>query len=75
MVDYSKWDDWAKEISDDEGENERRFSNDLARAAYEARQGKPLNHLTNGNSENSQKKKINILKVPEQFAKKEETKE
>ncbi len=71
---YSKWDNWAKEISDDEGENEKRFSHDLARAAYEAKQGKPLNHTTNGDSEKFQKKKI-VLEVPEQFAKKGETKE
>jgi hypothetical protein len=41
MVDYSKWTSWAIEIGEDEYEKEKQFSMELARMAYEARQGKP----------------------------------
>lgn len=41
MVDYAKWDTWAKELEEDDSEKEKQFSMDLARMAFEAQQGKP----------------------------------
>ena len=42
MVDYSKWDKWARELEDDDDEMEQRFHRELAKMTYEARQGKPM---------------------------------
>ncbi len=66
MVDYSSWDTWAKDILD-ESEKEREFSQEIAKAAYEAKQGKPLHH----GQKSMDTGEDSILEVPEEFTKKE----
>lgn len=46
MVDYSKWDKWARELEEDDDEMEQRFHRELAKMTYEARQGKPMTSET-----------------------------
>lgn len=41
MVDYSKWDEWAKTVSDEEKET-MDFSRELSKMAYEEVHGKPM---------------------------------
>jgi hypothetical protein len=42
MVDYSKWDSWANDLSDDDDDHEKEFSAAMARMAYDAHQGNPI---------------------------------
>lgn len=73
MVDYSSWDKWAQEIGVDESEKEKEFSQEIAKAAYEAKQGKPLRHeKKNPMNEDGEDP---VLEIPEEFTKKEKEKE